>query len=169
MPVDYTQSKVYRLACDEDPSLCYFGSTSGPLSKRLFQHKASYKAWIGGKGKYMTSFEICKHPSALIVLVEEVCASSKVELHARERWHIENNPCVNKLVPGRTRPEHYVANCTVLKAKSVEYRAANRDVLKAKAVSKIICQCGSTVSRTNKAVHERTKKHQARVAGTLSA
>jgi hypothetical protein len=127
MPVDYSQSKIYRLACNEDPSLCYYGSTTQPLSKRLHSHKADYKCWTEGKGHYVSSFEMCKHPSVIIVLVENVLAADKTELAARERWWIENNQCVNKAVPGRTDAERYSANRGAVLAKKAEYYAANRE------------------------------------------
>jgi hypothetical protein len=226
MPVDYSQSKIYRLACNEDPSLCYYGSTTQPLSKRLHQHKVDYGRWTEGKGgRYVTSFELCKHQSVLIVLVENVLAADKAELHAHERRYIENHPCVNKNVPGRTvaeyyadnreniltkRAERYSANREAIKesaadyyaanreailVKQAEYNAANREAIKTRKAerysanreailvkqaeynaanretikTKITCACGSIVSRTNKAAHERSNKHQATLAGTSTA
>ena len=32
---------------------------------------------------------------------------NKMQLHKRERYHIENNKCVNKHIPGRTDKESY--------------------------------------------------------------
>ena len=53
----------------------------------------------------MTSFEVVKYLTAKIELVEEISCDTKKELLARERHYIENNTCVNKVIPGRTYKE----------------------------------------------------------------
>lgn len=97
----YENSKVYKLY-DNTNGDCYYGSTVQSLAKRLAVHKSSAKK--EGKGK-------CKSKSIIlngdynISLVEEVNCQNKEQLIARERYYIENNDCVNKNIPGRTRQE----------------------------------------------------------------
>ena len=40
-----------------------------------------------------------------IILVESYPCENKNELHSRERYYIENNNCVNKIIPTRTSKE----------------------------------------------------------------
>jgi hypothetical protein len=49
----------------------------------------------------MTSFEIIKNGNSDIFLLEKVNCSSKDELKARERHHIESLNCANKNNPGK--------------------------------------------------------------------
>jgi len=42
----------------------------------------------------------------VITLVEKYRCETKDELHARERYYIENNKCVNKVIPTRTTKEY---------------------------------------------------------------
>jgi hypothetical protein len=81
----------------------YYGSTKQKyLSGRKGDHRASYNRWIAGKFHYVSSFEIIKCPTAYIEPVEEVSEENRKE---RERWWVENNPCVNKNKPVRTAEE----------------------------------------------------------------
>jgi len=50
-------------------------------------------------------------------------------------------------------------NKDILIKKMALYRETNRDKLNEKKKEKILCQCGSLVSQTNKARHEKSPKH----------
>ena len=102
MPVDYSNGKIYKIV-DNTTGNIYIGSTCEKyLSKRLVGHRTSYKCYLEGKTNYMTSFEILKNNNYEIILIESHPCGSSDELHARERFYIENNNCVNKSMPGRT-------------------------------------------------------------------
>ena len=63
---------------------------------------------------------------AKIVLVEDFPCERKEQLIARERFYIENNTCVNKCVPGRTKKEYRATH----KEEAKEYREKNKGKLK---------------------------------------
>ena len=132
--VDYTKSKIYKIVCNIT-GLTYYGSTVNPISKRVSQHRCKFKAdtlkcssrqvLVGGDYDYS--------------LVEEFSCENKDQLHRRERYYIENNDCVNKEIPGRTRKEykeqynkeHYEQNKDKILAKCKEYYEQNKDKISA--------------------------------------
>ena len=102
----------------------YYGSTKQGLSKRLSKHRGDYKDFLNGKKvSNYTSFKILENEDFNISLVEKVEYNDKIELTARERFYIENNECVNKVIPSRTQKEYREAN----KDKIKEYYEANKD------------------------------------------
>jgi hypothetical protein len=129
MPVDYKLGKIYKLESKTDPDvLPYFGSTAQQhLYKRLGGHVAEYKLYQKNKGHYITSFSIIETGDYHITLVELCPCDSVEELRARERHYIQNYPCVNKVVPGRTMKEYYVANAESKREKSKQYYKANTE------------------------------------------
>ena len=121
---DYSNGKIYRLVC-KDPDLVYYGSTTVRLSKRLYSHKANFKR--GDRGDNVTSCKLFEAGDVEIFLVENYPCNTKEELIARERYYIENNPCVNYVVPGRNMREWYEANKEKKKEYNKQYRENNRD------------------------------------------
>ena len=77
----------------------------------------------------------------------------------RERFHIENSNCVNKIVPGRTTKEYHQANKEKILEYNKEYNKANKERISEQAKQKINCSCGSVVRKDNIKNHQRTKKH----------
>ena len=117
--MDYANGKIYKLVSNMTDKI-YIGSTTQPLSKRKFTHKADYNFWLSGKRRYVSSFEIFQVGGDIeIVLIEEFPCASKIELESRERFHIENNVCVNRFIPAQTHEER------LEKAKA--YREANKE------------------------------------------
>lgn len=100
----YSRAKIYRLV---GGGKTYYGSTCLALSRRMAQHRKDYKQWLSGKQRFVSSFHILPETDCQIVLVEEFPCENKEQLGARERYWIENNECVNMIVPTRTRKEHY--------------------------------------------------------------
>jgi hypothetical protein len=171
--VNYGNGKIYKLVSFQNDDV-YYGSTTGPLTKRLSGHRRAYNYRMGGKGCYMTSFEIVKHPDVYIVLVESINCKSKEELFAVERKYIENNDCVNKTIPGRTKKQYYQDKKETISAKkkqhyqdnreriaiiSAQYRKENRESINKRQNEKILCECGNYYTRTNISHHNRSKKH----------
>ena len=125
----------------------------------------------------------------IILIEEVKDCENKEQLRARERYYIENVECVNKRIEGRTAKEYYNDNKVVIAAKNKEHYEANKDTINAKHreyydVNKDVfhekqsiyraenkdrineskkikynCLCGSSVSKTNKAEHEKSEKH----------
>lgn len=146
--VNYSNSKIYKLVnnnCSEGN--CYYGSTAHPLHKRFYRHKIDYKQWKTGKYHYVFSFKLFEEDfeNTKIILVEEFKCKNKQQLEARERFYIENNKCLNKCIPGRTKKEYYKANKEKIikqikknyeknadkrKEQMKEYYEANKDKIK---------------------------------------
>ena len=174
-------ARVYKL--ESSNGLVYYGSTTQKyLSVRLCQHKSD--------SKDCTKHNTCASKllyadgaSVTITLVENVKdCKDKYELQARERWYIENNECVNKVVPGRTRQEYRVINRESLKVYHKEYnkqnatvrneyrktyREKNRAEISTWATTKIKCECGCTVSKTNLSAHRKTDRHKKAMAARV--
>lgn len=128
MPVDYSKSKIYKLTTIHDPDLVYYGSTVNPLFKRKAEHKSKYNKNVLN---YSSSklFEL-GIDDVEITLVENVNCNNKEELQQRERFYIDNNICVNKVIPGRTKKEHYDDNKDEIKLQNKEYKEINKDKIK---------------------------------------
>jgi hypothetical protein len=90
--MDYANGRIYKITGE---GMTYYGSTTQALSKRMYCHKQLT----------CSSKIIMETGEAIIVLVELFPCKSKEELFSRERWFIENNECVNKLIPNRTQTE----------------------------------------------------------------
>lgn len=104
--VNYQNGKVYKIVCNTT-GLQYFGSTCEPLlSRRLHQHKNALHAESAKRKS--KSHLVLENDNYEIILVEYYPCSSKDELHARERFYIENYECVNKAIPIRYEGERSV-------------------------------------------------------------
>lgn len=134
----YKNGKIYKIVCNVTGKI-YIGSTCLPtLAKRLAYHRKGYKQYLEQKYPYVSSFEILENNNYSIILLEEYPCETKDQLLARERYYIDNNVCVNKFIPGRTKKQYYQENREqALKQKKVyyeenkekikEYRKNNRD------------------------------------------
>jgi hypothetical protein len=91
-----------------------------------------------------TSVQLLENNNYTIVSVELFPCDSKMELHQRERYYIENKDCVNKIIPTRTHTEYniehkehitelhsnnYQKNREVRLLQSAENREKNRESL----------------------------------------
>ena len=102
---DYQNSKIYKIL-DNTNGKVYIGSTTARLlCMRLAGHRQNYKRYIEGTMSNCSSFQILKNNDYVMSLIEACPCKNKDELFARERFHIENNECVNLVLPGRPRKE----------------------------------------------------------------
>jgi hypothetical protein len=122
----YTNGKIYRLTCNIT-GLNYYGSTVQPLHKRKNEHKCKYQYYLKDKKKYYTAFKIIEGGNYNIILVEEFLCENRNQLEARERYHIENNECVNKIIPTRTIKEYQEINKEHYKEYRDKYRQENKE------------------------------------------
>jgi hypothetical protein len=122
----YTRSKIYKIVSNSTDKI-YIGSTCSALHKRHHQHKLDFKRFQNGKHNNITSFQIIELGDSDIVLIEEFPCANKIQLHARERYHIENTECLNKVIPGRTDAEYYMANRETILIQQKQWHAANRE------------------------------------------
>jgi hypothetical protein len=98
--------KVYKLTSGEHT---YYGSTVASLNQRFYEHKARYHKYGSANTRYCST-QLWQYGTPKIELVEAVPCTNYKDLLAKERHYIENNPCINKRVPGRTHAEYYAAN-----------------------------------------------------------
>ena len=119
---DYSKGKIYRLV---GGGLVYYGSTVNELRFRLRQHKCP-SSICRSKLLFETGDKV------EIVLVEYFPCENKMELTARERWYIENNECVNKIIPTRTDAEYYQDNKNKIIKQTNQYYHTNKDYCKIK-------------------------------------
>ena len=117
---NYQNGKIYKIHSYQTDKI-YIGSTTQPLCKRFTNHKTDLK-----KNTTVTSKEILKYDDVMITLIETYQCNDKNELEKRERYHIENNNCVNKQIPTRTGKEYRDSNKDMLK----QYRLDNQDKIK---------------------------------------
>jgi hypothetical protein len=78
----------------------------------------------------MTSFQIMERGNYSYSLIETVECETKRQLEARERFYIESNECVNKMIPCRTRQESKKAYRETHKEEMNEWREANKEKIK---------------------------------------
>ena len=173
----YQKGKIYKLTCSEN-DLVYYGSTINKLKLRLQKHKSDYKSYLKGKSAYITSFEIMKYASTKIELVEEISCDTKKELLARERHYIENNTCVNKVIPGRTYKEYKKDNREEINKKNneymkeymkknkkekreydIKYQQKNKQKIRERKKEKLQCDCGREITKQHIPRHKKTNIH----------
>ena len=119
---NYANSKIYKITCNVT-GLTYYGSTVNPLSKRMGRHRDDFNKNRGS----------CKSKLVLAggdydySLVEKVEYADKNELHRRERFYIESNECVNKVIPGGTKNEYHADNREKILEQMKVYRSENKE------------------------------------------
>jgi len=124
---DYSKSKIYKLVSSNSEDI-YIGSTIQSLSMRKASHKQAYNLHSQSKGRFISSIKIYECGGDIdIFLIEEYPCENKEQLHARERFHIENNKCVNKIIPTRTIKEYREDFKEHLKEKGKEWANNNKD------------------------------------------
>ena len=130
-PIDYSKGKIYKIVCNTT-GLIYVGSTIQKLCERLRGHRTDYKSYLKGKQHYTTSFDIIKNNNYEIILIENCPCNSKEELLREERKYIESIGCVNKVIPTRTKKEHYQDNKEQILDRNKEYHENNKEKIKDK-------------------------------------
>ena len=122
----YNRGKVYKLVSDKS-NLVYYGSTICKLSIRLAKHRYEYKKNLSNEKSNKTAYKLLELGDAKIILVEDFPCERKEQLLARERFYIENNICVNKEIPGRTKEEYRATHKEKAKEYSKKWRDTNKD------------------------------------------
>jgi len=154
----------------------YVGSTEKDINERLQIHEAHYRLFKDGKYNYVTSFEILECKDYKIELLENKICESKEERDTVECKYIINTPnTVNRNLPGRTpeqyyqdnkqelnerHRQYYQDNKQELNERHRQYRQDNKQELQRKKNEKHNCLCGGKYTKANKAIHEKTHKHQ---------
>jgi hypothetical protein len=96
----YANGKIYKLVSDKTDDI-YIGSCITTLAQRLYNHRKKNNTTSSKK-----LFEL--GAKVQIILIEEYPTDSRKKLMMRERFHIENNKCINKMRrPVTTDDEKY--------------------------------------------------------------
>jgi len=124
---NYQNAKIYKII-DNTNNNIYIGSTCEIyLSKRLQKHLSNYKAYKIGKYTYTTSFKIFENNNFEILLLETYPCNNKYELELKEREYIENNDCLNKVIPTRTQKEYREDNKEQISKQRKEHYNQNKE------------------------------------------
>ena len=196
-PRDYSKGKIYMIrpiSGGEDGEI-YIGSTTKQyLSQRMTIHRNSYNNWKKGRYHKFTVYDLFDKyglKGCEIVLIENVNCNSIDELLQCEKYHIQNNNCVNKVIPLRKSKDYYIDNAEIIKEKNRQFRHKNLERVRAtekkyydshresrnlkckeyhkdnankrkeKRTQPFNCVCGSIIQIGDKAKHFRTLKHLA--------
>ena len=133
--IDYQNAKIYKICCkDVTVKECYIGSTTN-LYKRTSQHKSICNSKNERCAGYNFNVYVFIRENGGwsnwdLVIIEDFPCNTKHELHARERFHIENiHDTLNQHVPTRTRKEYsaeyYRANIKHIKEYQKKYNEDN--------------------------------------------
>jgi hypothetical protein len=122
----YENGKIYKLINTVDDHI-YVGSTTQTLPQRKLRHRRDCVL--------DPNRPVCFHINNIggfdkveIMLVEEFGCNSRNELEARERYWIEQlHPTLNRVIPTRTKKEHYQENREKVLLKQKQYYIDNRD------------------------------------------
>lgn len=157
----YTIYKLFKQDCPD----FYIGSTFD-MKKRQLQHRSNCNnpnsnrynlpvyQFIRSNGGYDSwNYEILQQFNNDLKV--------KDELHYIERAYIDLlKPSLNRQLPLRTMKEWFQDNKESVKLYKQQYYQSNKVAIAQKANEKFSCECGGRYTRTNKALHKKSKKHQ---------
>jgi hypothetical protein len=176
--VNYNKSTIYKLCCkDTEITDEYVGSTTN-FNRRKAEHK-SHCHNENGSAYHFKVYECIRDNGGWgnwdMVEIEKYCASDKNDLHKRERFWVETlKSSLNKQIPSRTlqeyRSEHkettreydkkyYETNQDKIKDTHKKYYEDNKENIQEYASTKVVCECGSEITRSCLSRHKRSAKH----------
>ena len=140
---------VYKISSPNTDKV-YIGSTIRTIKQRLQEHKSTYKRYMDGKYRLVTSFMILENDDVVIEEVEKLENVTMKELHLREAYLIRNTEnAINNHIPGRTQYQRYQDN--IDRITELKKRIIN-------------CTCGKSFTISNMSRHNKSKKHLAYIA-----
>tara|TARA_R110002012_G_scaffold15084_4_gene61022 strand:+ start:1062 stop:1529 length:468 start_codon:yes stop_codon:yes gene_type:complete len=146
------KGKIYKLI-NETTKEQYIGSSQQKyLSNRLAQHKTDAKR---NKNSTCSKWFIANNKIS-IHLIETIEFETIEELRMRERYHIENNDCVNINIPTRTKKEYRnTKECKLIEHLGhIKYRKNNLEKIHSKVKQKIKCSyCDKLITKYNMKRH----------------
>ena len=136
---------IYKIVDNTNENV-YFGATYQTLSARKSGHKRDYNRYKNGTSFYTTAYDIFDNNDFKFIEVDSIendnLDTLKCDLKLLERKYIENNVCVNKVIPGRTKKEYsryyYNKNIERLKEYKAKYYQQNKDKIREKRKAKKI-------------------------------
>ena len=149
--MDYKNGKIYQILNNVNDDV-YVGSTTQPLCKRLYKHKADTKVRDCNIHKLIRELGEDKF---YIELIESYPCNNREELRAREGYYIRERGSLNKAIAGRTRQEWVEDN----KEYDKQYHDKNKEHIHQRKNEKITCNvCGCHLNKSSISKHQKTKK-----------
>jgi predicted GIY-YIG superfamily endonuclease len=87
----HTQGVVYMLSSPDTDNV-YIGSTTRDLNQRLYEHRYEYYKMRGNMCSRIIFEDSLNPTSVVITALEVVQRCTKLQLRAREQYHINTNP-----------------------------------------------------------------------------
>jgi hypothetical protein len=156
---------VYKLCClDENIKEFYIGSSCN-FHKRVIGHKnrCNNPNDIGYNSKV---YRFIRDNSGWdnwyfeILLEVQVENEEELRLNYEAKYQLDLKPELNGKQEGRTRKEHYEDNKEEIAIKKKQHYEDHKEEISEKRKEKYTCGCGSTLRKSDKLQHKRTKKHQ---------
>ena len=145
---DYSNGKIYKIT-SSNTDLIYIGSTTQSLSVRKSDHVRRFRKFQEDSKIDTVSHKIFSFGGSIdICLVENYPCENKEQLHARERYFIENLTCVNKQRPGRTQKEYKEQHKEKIDEYQKNYKIINK--VKIALVDKEYCEKNKEVIKEKK-------------------
>ena len=119
--MDYKNGKIYQILNNVNDDV-YVGSTTQPLCKRLYKHKADTKVRDCNIHKLIREIGEDKF---YIELIESYPCNGREELRAREGYYIRERGTLNKKIEGRTNKEWRTENKEHIKEQKQHYYKDN--------------------------------------------
>jgi hypothetical protein len=174
--VNYNNGKIYKIeAINGDEGDIYIGSTTKKhLSQRLSAHKYTYKQWKMGKYGETSCFKLFDKygiDNCRILLIKMFSCTNNDELTAEEGSLIRSTLCINKRIPCRLQKEQKLIynsiNKDKIKDNKAKYYIENKEKISEKGKIKFTCECGTISRSSDKAKHNKSKKHIEYLNSTL--
>jgi hypothetical protein len=165
--IDYSKTMMYKIVSNDLNILdCYVGSTTD-FTKRKCAHKTDCTNINSKKYNYKVYKFIRDNGdwhNWSMILIEMYSCTNHLESSQRERYWCEHlNATLNSVIPSRTKQEYNKDHTEQYK----QYKLDHNEHIRTNRHSVLICQCGCSYIRQNKARHERSKKHQEYVKNML--
>jgi hypothetical protein len=184
-PIDYSKCLIYKICC-KDPNISdiYVGHTTD-LRKRKNCHRSrcnnkNYEYY------YLYVYQFIRDHGNFdnfeIIVIEQYPCENSIQASARERYWLETlQATLNKYVPSRTKQEYEEQYREQKNKYNIQYREQNgeyyrqyreqnREIINEKAKQyreqneekrneKFKCECNGRYTKSNQALHFKTKKH----------
>ena len=108
----YLNTQIYKII-DISYTDQYIGSTYDALSSRMTKHRSNHRRYKKGEYHYVSVFDLFdKHglENCKIELIACYPCETIDEQRKREGYHIQNEDCINKRIPGRDSRQYYKEN-----------------------------------------------------------
>ena len=146
--------RIYKII-DRQSDICYIGSTCSDLKLRWSRHKDGYRRWLEGDKKYNVSIYQYLEEYGIdrfkMILIKEYEVEDKTHLTAYEQLWINKfrKTCINNNNPFRFQRLH-----------KKDYNKKNKEAIDKRKKEKFACECGGKYTRSDRAKHFKTRKHE---------